>query len=76
MQTDTLSVPAKWRFDHYFVPAVLFLGLVASLIEAVRSPDPRMVAQAWTFGACMAAIAAWYMSVSYTHLTLPTKRIV
>ncbi|MBN9544796.1 MAG: cytochrome-c oxidase, cbb3-type subunit I [Alphaproteobacteria bacterium] len=47
--------------DHYFVSLVIFLGLLAAIIEAARSPDPRMVMQAWTFGACMAAFGAWYM---------------
>ena len=54
MQAEPANSNATWRFDHYFVSAVLFLGLIASLVEAARSPDPRMVAQAWTFGACMA----------------------
>jgi len=49
------------RFDHLLVPLILFFGLAASLIEAARSPDPRMVAQAWIFGTCMAALSAWYM---------------
>ena len=52
---------APWRIDHYFVSLVIFLGLLAAIIEAARSPDPRMVMQAWTFGACMAAFGAWYM---------------
>ena len=55
------SLAAPWRLDHYFVPLVIFLGLIASLIEAARSPDPLMVTQAWTFGACMMGIGAWYM---------------
>ena len=42
------SLAAPWRLDHYFVPLVIFLGLIASLIEAARSPDPLMVTQAWT----------------------------
>jgi cytochrome c oxidase cbb3-type subunit 1 len=50
-----------WRLDHYFVPLVIFFALVASLIEAARSPDPRMVAQGWIFGVCMAITGVWYM---------------
>lgn len=50
-----------WRIDHYFVSLTIFLGLLVAIIEAARSPDPRMVMQAWTFGACMAAFGAWYM---------------
>ena len=59
MQGQTAESP--WRFDHYLVPLTIFWGLVAALIEAARSPDPRMVMQAWTFGACMAAFGVWYM---------------
>jgi cytochrome c oxidase cbb3-type subunit 1 len=58
MQAEATLKP--WRFDHCFVPLVIFLGLVASLVEAVRSPDPLMVVQAWTFGVCMAVIGVWY----------------
>jgi len=63
MQVETMRAPAQtpWRFDHYFVPLVIFFGLVASLIEAARSPDPRMVAQGWIFGVCMAVTGVWYM---------------
>jgi cytochrome c oxidase cbb3-type subunit 1 len=61
MQTETAAAPASPRFDHLVVPVVIFLGLLASLIEAARSPDPRMVAEAWIFGTCMAITAAWYM---------------
>ncbi len=50
MPAETQSPP--WRFDHLFTPLVVFLGLVAALTEAARSPDPRMVVQAWTF-ACL-----------------------
>jgi cytochrome c oxidase cbb3-type subunit 1 len=61
MQVDSAAAPSPWRFDHLFVPVVIFLGLVAALFEAARSPDPRMVTQAWTFGACLAVTATWYM---------------
>ena len=50
MQVETAAAPASARLDHWFVPGVIFLGLLASLIEASRSPDGRMVVQAWTFG--------------------------
>ena len=59
MQVQAADLP--WRFDHYLVPVTILFGLIAALIEAARSPDPRMVMQAWTFGACMAAFAVWYM---------------
>jgi len=59
MRAEVAQSP--WRFDHFVVPLTIFLGLAASLAEAARSPDPRMVVQAWTFGACMAAIGVWYM---------------
>ena len=60
MQTAEVK-RAPWRFDHYFMPLVIFLGLVASVIEAAHSPDSRMVAQGWIFGTCMAIIGVWYM---------------
>src|SRR3954462_13264035 len=66
--------PTPWRFDHYFVPLVIFLGLVASLTEAARSPDSRMVVQAWTFGACMAVIGVWYMWMYAGRTPLDEKR--
>ena len=59
MSSQTAAAPQ--RFDHVVVPVTIFLGLVAALVEAVRSPDPRMVMQAWTFGAAMAAMGVWYM---------------
>jgi cytochrome c oxidase cbb3-type subunit 1 len=55
------AIQPSWRFDHLLVPLILFFGLAAALVEAARSPDPRMVAQAWIFGTCMAALSAWYM---------------
>jgi cytochrome c oxidase cbb3-type subunit 1 len=63
-----------WRFDHYFMPLVIFLGLAASLIEAARSPDPRMVAQGWIFGTCMAIIGVWYMWMYAGREPLDEKR--
>ena len=50
-----------FRFDHFFIPLILFLGFVAAMIEAARSPDPAMAIQGWTFAACMAATGIWYM---------------
>src|SRR6185295_333821 len=61
MQAEATQTP--WRFDHFLVPLTIFLGLAASLVEAARSHDPRMVVQAWTFGACMAVVAVWYMGM-------------
>jgi len=61
VQTNIAVSTPSTRFDHWFVPGVIFLGLLASLVEAARSPDPRMVAQAWIFGTCMAITGAWYM---------------
>jgi len=52
---------APWRFDHFFIPLILFLGLCAALIEAARSPDAPMVAQGWIFAICMALTGIWYM---------------
>jgi cytochrome c oxidase cbb3-type subunit 1 len=61
MQTDATTPPLTWRFDHFFVPLVIILGLGISILEAAWSPDPRMDAQAWIFGTCIAAIGVWYM---------------
>ncbi|HKU55105.1 MAG TPA: cytochrome-c oxidase, cbb3-type subunit I [Rhizomicrobium sp.] len=61
MQAEATQTP--WRFDHFLVPLTIFLGLAASLVEAARSHDPRMVVQAWTFGACMAFVGVWYMGM-------------
>jgi hypothetical protein len=49
------------RYDHFFVPLILFLGFVAGMAEWARSPDWRMVIQGWTFAGCMAAVGVWYM---------------
>ncbi len=72
MQVETSQSP--WRFDHYIVPLTIFLGLAASLAEAARSPDPRMVIQAWTFGACMAVTAVWYMWMYAGRTPIDEKR--
>ncbi|HWC62362.1 MAG TPA: cytochrome-c oxidase, cbb3-type subunit I [Rhizomicrobium sp.] len=61
MSVSTTARADSLRLDHLFVPLTLLFGLLAAIIEAARSPDPRMVEQAWTFGACMAAISVWYM---------------
>jgi cytochrome c oxidase cbb3-type subunit 1 len=58
MQTATAEQPM--RLDLAAIPAFLLLVFVAAIIEAARSPDPRMVIQAWTFMACVAATAIWY----------------
>ena len=50
------------RADLAIVPVLLAVGFFAAIIEAARSPDPRMVMQAWTFAACMAATGIWYMN--------------
>ena len=71
MHAQTAEAP--WRFDHYLVPLAIFLGLVVAVIEAARSPDPRMVMQAWTFGAAMAAFGVWYMR-TYVGRIPPDER--
>jgi len=41
----------------------LITGLMsAALIEVARSPDPNMVIQAWTFGACVLATGAFALT--------------
>ena len=59
MQADVQQAP--WRFDHFFIPAILFLGFAAALTEAARSPEAPMVAQGWIFAVCMALTGIWYM---------------
>jgi len=58
MQTATAEQPM--RLDLAAIPIFLLIVFVAAIIEAARSPDPRMVFQAWTFMACVAATAIWY----------------
>jgi cytochrome c oxidase cbb3-type subunit 1 len=61
MHPEMTQAHTPWRFDHFFVPLIIFLGLAISVMEAAWSPDPRMDAQAWIFGACMAVMGVWYM---------------
>jgi cytochrome c oxidase cbb3-type subunit 1 len=49
------------RLDLFIVPAMIAAGLFAAIVEAAKSPDPRMVIQAWTFAACMAVTAIFYL---------------
>jgi cytochrome c oxidase cbb3-type subunit 1 len=50
------------RLDLITVSALLLLGIIASLFEALKSPDPLMVIQAWTFLACMLATSVFLLS--------------
>jgi len=59
MQTAAASKPP--RLDVVSVAVFLVLGLVIGLIEAARSPDPRMVVQAWTFVAAIAGVGIWLL---------------
>jgi cytochrome c oxidase cbb3-type subunit 1 len=59
MQTALTSRPL--RLDLFIVPVFLILSLAIGILEAARSPDPRMVMQAWTFIACIAAVGVWFV---------------
>ena len=58
MQTATEN---PHRPDLVVVPVLILLGIGASLIEAIKSPDPLMVIQAWTFLACMVGISVFLL---------------
>ena len=58
---QTASVNESLRLDLIFIPALLVLALCIGFIEAARSPDPRMVIQAWTFLACIAGVGIWFL---------------
>ena len=58
MQTATEN---PIRLDLIVVPVLMLFGIGASLFEAIKSPDPLMVIQAWTFLACMIAISAFLL---------------
>ena len=49
------------RIDLIAVPLILFVGICIAILEAVKSPDPLMVTQAWTFLACLLAVSAWFL---------------
>jgi len=58
---DVAVAKSPLRLDLAVVPTILGLALFAGIAEAAKSPDPRMVAQAWTFIACVAATAIFYL---------------
>jgi cytochrome c oxidase cbb3-type subunit 1 len=58
---QTAAVSNRLRLDLFFFPAVLVAGLVIGIVEAARSPDPRMVLQAWTFVAAVAGVGIWFL---------------
>ncbi len=58
---QTAAASDEIRLDLIFVPALLFIALCLGLVEAARSPDPRMVMQAWTFIGCIAGAGIWYL---------------
>jgi len=59
--TATTATDGELRLDLWLVPFLLFLSLLAGLIEAAASPDPPMVTQAWTFLACIGAASIWFI---------------
>ena len=62
MTTNMQKIAAgRTRLDLWLIPVVLALGFLAGLIEAGRSPDPRMAAQGAIFAACMLVTGLWYL---------------
>ncbi len=57
--TSTTDTPA--RLDLIAVPVILVAGICIAILEAAKSPDPRMVMQAWTFLVCLLGVSAWYL---------------
>ena len=49
------------RLDLLIVPALIALALCAAIVEAAKSPETTMVIQAWTFTACMAGTAIFFL---------------
>jgi cytochrome c oxidase cbb3-type subunit 1 len=58
---EAVQSKSPLRLDLFIVPAMIAAGLFAAIVEAAKSPDPRMVIQAWTFAACMAVTAIFYL---------------
>ena len=54
----------------------LFWGLQQVLIKATISEIPPMFQASLRLVGATVLLLLWCLSVSYTHLTLPTKRIV
>ena len=64
LETVTAAIEASQRIMHNLRPAILEQGLIAALQWMASRFEKRT------------GIACEFRSVSYTHLTLPTKRIV
>ena len=58
---DVAADKSPLRLDLAVIPALLVLALFAGIVEVAKSPDPRMVIQAWTFLACIATTAIFYL---------------
>jgi cytochrome c oxidase cbb3-type subunit I len=56
-----LGTESDARTDLIFIPALLITGLFIAFYVAAKSPDWRMVVQAWTFIACVAGIGIWFL---------------
>ena len=57
-----LTTPdADARTDLIFIPVLLIAGFFMAVYVAAKSPDWRMVVQAWTFLACLAGIGIWFL---------------
>ena len=47
------AAESEARLDLIFIPALLIAGFFIAVYIAAKSPDWRMVMQAWTFLACV-----------------------
>jgi cytochrome c oxidase cbb3-type subunit 1 len=52
---------SELRPDLMIIPVLMALGFFTAIYVAAQSPDWRMVAQAWTFMAAVAALGVWYI---------------
>ena len=81
----------KNKFISFIIFAIItysasFIGSIATisykepwystLNKSFLTPPDWVFAPVWTTLYLFMAVAIWSASVSYTHLTLPTKRIV
>jgi cytochrome c oxidase cbb3-type subunit 1 len=59
MQAD--AARADMRLDLLLIPGLLIAGFFVAVYIAAKSPDWRMVVQAWTFMACVAGTGIWFL---------------
>ena len=59
MQAD--AARTDMRLDLLLIPILLIAGFFVAVYIAAKSPDWRMVVQAWTFMACVAGTGIWFL---------------